>query len=211
MQVYSQTTSPLSVSKKIKLTAHVFFLMFTISGCHWISPKPSPPPPIVCKPLVCPAPTVVEKIIRIPILPKTAGVLNLPIIGEIEKVHVSPGDIWYNARIDTGASLSSIHAENIRLIERDGEKRVTFSLRHPTTKSLIQLERKYQRKVFIKQKLGKPEKRYVVKLWLSLGDTKELVDVTLIDRSAFNYPLLVGRNLLIDIAIVDVSRKHTIR
>jgi len=186
--------------------------MFAISGCHWMAPKPSPPPPpIVCKPLVCPAPTVIEKIVRIPILPKTGGALNLPIIGEVERVHVSPANIWYNARIDTGANSSSIHAESIHLIERDGKKRVSFSLRHPKTKALIQLERKYHRKVSIKQKLGKAEKRYVVKLWLSLGDIKELVEVTLTDRKDFNYPLLVGRNLLTDTAIVDVSRKHTTR
>jgi len=184
--------------------------MFAISGCHWMLPKPSPAP-TACEPLVCPAPTIIEKIVRVPSLPKTGGALNLPIIGEIEMVHVSPGDIWYNARIDTGANSSSIHAENIRLIERDGEKRVTFSLRHPTTKSLIPLERKYLRNVLIKQKSGNPEKRYAVKLWLSLGGIKELVEVTLANRNDFNYPLLVGRNLLTDTAIVDVSRKHTTR
>jgi len=161
--------------------------------------------------LVCPSPKVIEKIIEVPVPAKTGGELNLPIIGEVEKVQISPTGTWYDARIDTGANSSSIHAENIQLVERDGEKRITFFLRNRTTNTLTKLERKLHRKVLIKQKRGKPERRYVVKLWLSLGNIKELVDVTLTDRTDFNYQLLVGRNLLTDTAIVDVSRKYTIK
>jgi hypothetical protein len=53
--------------------------------------------------------------------------------------------------------------------------------------------------------------RYVVTLWLTLGKNKDEVEVNLTDRSAFDYQLLVGRNLLTDRAIVDVSLRHTLR
>jgi hypothetical protein len=62
--------------------------------------------------------------------------------------------------------------------------------------------------VLIKQHGRDPERRYVVRMWLTLGDIRSRVDVTLSDREDFEYPLLVGRNFLVDSAIVDVSRQH---
>jgi len=142
--------------------------------------------------------------------PKTAGELGLLIIGEVEKVVVDPPGILYDARIDTGAESSSVHAEDIRLIERDGKQYILFKLFNPQNNEFVELERRLQRKVLIKQKDGEPERRYVVKLWLTMGDIKERIDVTLTNRSDFSYQLLVGRNLLTDIAIVDVSRRYTV-
>lgn len=196
-----------------KLAIQSFFLIFFITGCYLAPVKPTqkPLPQAICKPLVCPAPKVIKKIVEVQIPPKTGSKLNLPIIGEVEKIQIEPSGITYDARIDTGAESSSIHAENIQLIERDGEKYVTFSLRDPVTETMVKLERKYRRKVLIKQKMGKHERRYVVTFWLSLGGIKELVDVTLTNRSDFDYKLLIGRNLLTDTAIVDVSRRHVIK
>ena len=73
------------------------------------------------------------------------------------------------------------------------------------------MERRLRRKVLIKQQMGESERRYVVKLWMTLGKIRELVDVTLSDRTDFEYPVLVGRNLLTDTAIVDVSLQHTLK
>lgn len=189
--------------------------MLLSSGCYWTQPKikaPLSPRLAAClaqKPVVCPAPKIVEKIIIVPVLPKTGGDLDIPIIGEVERVLINPNGISVKARIDTGAASSSIHAKNIQLVERDGEKIIRFSIINPSNNKLTEFERKLHRKVLIKQKSGKPERRYVVKLWLSLGNIKELVDVTLANRSDFDYKLLVGRNFLTDIAIVDVSRQYT--
>lgn len=197
-------------------------ILLALPGCSWLRPQaPAPqvdvcPPKVcpVCVSKVCPAPQVIEKIVNVSVLsnklPQTAGVLDLPIIGEVEKVMVHPSDFQYEARIDTGAESSSIHSEKIQLIERDGKQFVQFSLLNPETNELVELERRFQRTVLIKQKGGEPERRFVVKLWLTLGEIKERVDVTLSNRADFTYPLLVGRNLLTDTAIVDVSRQHTI-
>lgn len=197
-------------------------ILLVLSGCSWL--RPQAPQVQVCPPQVCPAcvtkacpaPRIIEKekIVNVPVLPKklpqTAGELDLPIIGEVEHVTVHPSGFQYEARIDTGAESSSIHAEKIQLIERDGKQFVQFSLLNPETNEMVELERRFRRTVLIKQKDGEPERRYVVKLWLTLGDIKERVDVTLSNRTDFTYPLLVGRNLLTDTAIVDVSRRHAI-
>jgi len=200
------------VYKKSKQFSLAFSFVFMMTGCSFLSVYK---PEEVNKPLVCPGPKtvekVIEKIVEVPVPARTGGKLDLPIIGEVEKVQVEPSSLLYTARIDTGAESSSIHAENIQLVERDGDKFVVFSLRDPVTHALVNLEREFQRRVIIKQKVGKSERRYVVKLWLTLGKVKELVEVTLTNRSDFKYKLLIGRNLLIDTAIVDVSRKNTIK
>jgi len=192
-----------------------FTLVFVVTGCSFLSVfKPSE---VANEPLICPEPKTIEKVIEkivrvtVPVPAKTGGKLDLAIIGEVETVQVEPSKLRYAARIDTGAESSSIHAENIQLVERDGKRYVVFSLRDPATGALVSLERKFRRRVIIKQKVGKPERRYVVKLWLTLGKVKELVEVTLTNRSDFKYKLLIGRNLLIDTAIVDVSRKNILK
>ncbi|PCJ90569.1 MAG: hypothetical protein COA46_10405 [Porticoccaceae bacterium] len=207
------------VFEKVGLRSLFSVGLFLMAGCHWTQPRVQAPPtqicpPVrvcpICEPIVCPALKVIEKIVEVPVPAKTGGELDLPIIGEIEVVEINPTGIRYDARIDTGAESSSIHAKNIQLVEKDGKKYILFSLINPETNTLVELERKLQRKVLIKQKHGESERRYVVKLWLTLGDIKERVDVTLSDRSDFTYRLLVGRNLLTDTAIVDVSRRYTL-
>lgn len=172
---------------------------------------PLPPPCTLVEPVECPPPKVIEKVIVKTLPAKTGGELNLPIIGEVEYVFVDPPGIKLEARIDTGAESSSIHAENIQVVERDSNSYVRFAIPNPANNELIEVERKLERTVRIKQQTGDFERRYVVKLWLAMGNIKEHVDVTLTDRSDFEFPLLVGRNLLTDTAIVDVSRKHTLK
>ena len=188
-----------------------------ISGCSVLQPVEKPIektcPVVVEK--VCPVcvqntcPAIVKQVVKKP--KKTRGVLDLPVIGELEDVIVHPSNLRFEARIDTGAKSTSIHAENIQLIEREGKRFVRFSLLDKKNNKLVQLERRFRRKVIIKQQDGDNELRYVVTLWITLGKTKDEIEVTLTDRSVYNYEVLVGRNLLTDRAIVDVSLRHTLR
>lgn len=184
-----------------------------ISGCSTISPI-NKKDPVLVEPAcpVCvqtPCPKIAAPIKKT--AKKTRGVLDLPVIGGIEDVVVDPLNLKFEARIDTGAKSTSIHAENIQLIEREGKRFVRFSLLDKKTNTLVELERPFRRKVIIKQQSADNELRYVVTLWLTLGKTKDEIEVNLTDRSDYDYEVLVGRNLLTDRAIVDVSLRHTLR
>jgi hypothetical protein len=85
---------------------------------------------------------------------------------------------------------------------------VSFTLADPENGENVQLEQRLRRTVRIRQGDSETERRYVVRLWITLGETRTLVEVTLADREQMEYPLLIGRNLLMDSMIVDVSRKH---
>lgn len=161
----------------------------------------------------CPEPEPVEipacppmKVVKCPVCP-TSKLDDKLLIGEIEKVKVSPPDVVYTARIDSGAAGTSLHATNIVRFERDGEKWVRFNIDNPDGEP-ITLEREVLRRVRIKQvELEDFERRLVVRMTLTLGSITEQVEMSLTDRSEMEYPVLVGRNFLRNNAIVDVSQE----
>jgi hypothetical protein len=198
--------------------------VLALPGCGMFQREGAPAEPPPCpavEPPVCPQPEiaepeVVEKVVikevpaPLPPMASTAGKLHLPIIGAVEWARVDPSGLVMEARVDTGAETSSIHAEEIRRIERDGERYVSFVLLDPATGTRVTLERRLRRRVAIKRSDEENESRYVVELWVTLGNHHANIEVTLSDRDVFEYPLLIGRNFLTDAVIVDVSRHHTL-
>jgi len=145
-----------------------------------LRPVPPPPPP--------PPPA-----------PATAGELDLQIIGAVEFVTIDPPGLRMEAIIDTAADGTTIAARNIRLLEKDGQRFVNYTLVDPVTGDEHEIEALVRRRT---------ANQYVVQMWLALGDLRTRVEVSLSERSDMPYPVVVGRNLLTDVAIVDVSRRH---
>ena len=184
-----------------------------LSACASVEPEPTvclPVPEVICP--VCEpvkqCPVVAET--TAPIVAQTAGALQLPVIGAVEWASIEPGAVRMRARIDTGAETTSLHAENITLIERDGRRYVRFDTRDPKSGELIGMEERFKRRVRIKQTSGELERRYAVRMWVTLGEVRARVDVTLSNRARFEFPLLIGRNFLTDNMIVDVSQRYVL-
>ena len=193
-----------------------------LSGCTLLSPEQQPVAvcPVLGEPVVtqqqCPPAKVIERIVtkevpaKLPPMATTAGKMHLPIVGAVEWVAVGRSELMMEARIDTGADTTSIHADNIQLIEKDGRRYVRFVLVEPETGRQVRQELRLRRRVLIKQSNGLRDRRFVVRMWVAVGDTRSRIDVNLTDRTDFEYPMLIGRNFLTDSLIVDVSRHHTI-
>lgn len=132
------------------------------------------------------------------------------LLGGLESVYLDPPGLEFSARIDTGAQTSSLNALDIVEFERDGKPFVKFSMIHPETKEKIELTRRLRRYVRVKE-LGNKEsqRRPVVRMRVVLADLDEQINFTLENRSRFKHQVLIGRNLLQDLAIVDVSKKYT--
>ncbi len=138
------------------------------------------------------------------------------VVGETERVTIEPQGLRYHARIDTGASLSTLHATHLTYFERDGERWIRFQIDHPQADKSVTLEKPVVRKVVIRDVKSSEllardaaDRRPVIKLTIALGPLRRLVEVTLTDRSRMEYPVLIGRNFLLDSAIVDVSRRNS--
>ncbi len=129
------------------------------------------------------------------------------IFGEQEWVYLAEADTYFESRIDTGASVSSINAINIEKFERDGKTWYSFDI-PVDSGNVIHMSAPGVRTAVIRQASSdQTEERPVVRLTVKIGSYTGTNDFTLKDRSKMSFPLLVGREFIKDIAVVDVSRK----
>ena len=134
----------------------------------------------------------------------------LGIIGATEPIYILPDTSPFQARIDTGAEVSSIDVDEYHIFERDGVKWVSFKIKHNTTGKMQVFEKKRHRRVSIRR-AGKNESRPSVLLDAKFGGKIIKAEFTLAQREKFDYQVLVGRNILTGRAIVDTSLANTLR
>jgi len=145
-------------------------------------------------------------------VPVSGDLLNKLVVGTNEPVALIDLGLVLDARIDTGATTSSLDARDIELFERDGEEWVRFKIEHPETGQLIPLERRRVRGVRIVQSsTEEAERRPVVQLQITLGTHTQLAEFTLTSRRHLESPLLIGRNVLRDVMLVDVGQSNITR
>ena len=131
------------------------------------------------------------------------------LVGQLEQVWMQNLNLSLPARIDTGAETSSLDARNIELFERNSRRWVRFEILHPETGEPLPLERRLKRMVTIMQSnLPDSERRPVIKLGITIGTISQTAEFTLSDRSHLEYQVLVGRNILKDVMVVDVSKEN---
>lgn len=130
-------------------------------------------------------------------------------VGGLEEVWLPDLDFALTARIDTGVETSSLDARNIELFERDGKSWVRFEIINPKTGKSVSVERRLRRTVGIVQS-GNSEsrRRPVVKMAVVIGDSNQTAEFTLTDRSHMSRQALIGRSILKDVMVVDVSKKN---
>lgn len=134
------------------------------------------------------------------------------VVGELEKLYLATPGLIMDARIDSGATTSSLHATNIKRFERDGENWVRFEIQDPKTGEPITLERELSRNARIVQASSEDaERRPVVELPFVIGNHRQTAEFTLSDRGQLTYPVLIGRNVLRDVMLVDVGREFVTR
>jgi len=131
------------------------------------------------------------------------------VVGLIENVRVDPGGLNFIAKLDTGADHSSVNAQSVQRFKRRGERWVRFQLVTGDGRT-VPLERELVRLASIKRHGEKKHKLPVVMLTLCLGNISREVQVNLVDRSRFNYKMLIGRSFMRDAFLVDPSRKFTV-
>lgn len=125
-------------------------------------------------------------------------------------------DLEVAAKLDTGAKTASLSARDIKRFKRDGESWVRFYLAIDSAHS-HPIERPLARVSKIKRRAGDydPEEgknytaRPVIELDICMGSALRSIEVNLTDRSAFQYPLLIGSEALKRFdALVDPSLKY---
>jgi hypothetical protein len=115
-----------------------------------------------------------------------------------------------NAKIDTGAKTSALHAFRIREVVIGGEDHVEFFL-HP-------VQRRRKPEVFcrapvlgrrvVRSSNGQEEERYVIETRLCLGGKIWKIELTLTNRDAMGFRLLVGRDALRRRFVIDPGASY---
>jgi hypothetical protein len=145
----------------------------------------------------------------LPLLPMTAQAEKakpgeLEILGYIEKVRFENPAIELNAKLDSGATTSSINALNRETFEKDGKEWIRFDVIDPEDEdNLVTFEAPVVRTVRIRRHNGPPHVRPVVELSACVGHVLQVSQFSLADRSDFNYQVLIGRNFMKGHIVVD--------
>nr|WP_283246551.1 ATP-dependent zinc protease [Pseudomonas insulae] len=108
------------------------------------------------------------------------------------------GMVGLRAKIDTGASTSTLHASEIQPFQRDGQDWVRFTAhlgtlvqrRHRCEAPLVSVKR-------IRSSNGEAQTRYVIHTQMCLGDRTWPVDFTLTCRKNMRYRVLLGSKALV--------------
>jgi hypothetical protein len=139
----------------------------------------------------------------------SAGAADKAVVGWIEKVRIYPGDFVVHAKLDSGAEYSSLDAANLQEFQRDGKPWVRFDLAERDGNK-ITIERPVLRMATIKRHYLKAQKRHVITLGVCLGKYYKETEVNLVDRSGFQYRMLIGRKFMEGAVVIDPSAQYTV-
>lgn len=132
------------------------------------------------------------------------------IIGRKDKADFPELDLQdIKIKIDTGAYTSSIHSQDIKEIEINGEKFIEFKLldpSHPKYDSRVFRTKNYEEKA-VKSSFGHVEKRFVVETIIFIFAEEYPIRLSLSERSDMKFPILLGRRFLNNRFIVNTSLK----
>lgn len=132
------------------------------------------------------------------------------VAGYVETAIVYPQGLSVQTKLDTGADNSSISTQNPEFFMRDGVKWVRFQVTNQE-KETATFEQAVTRTATIKRHNDKTQERPVVRMGICVGEVYREVEVNLVDRSGFNYPVLIGRNFLEDNFLIDPSQQFLLK
>lgn len=130
------------------------------------------------------------------------------VLGWMEKAKLYPSEVVLNAKLDTGADNSSLDADDVTIIKKEGRQWVRFTVTGADGRQTT-LERPFVRTALIKGRSKKLRKRPVVSMGICVGGVSKEVEVNLTDRTHFMCPLIIGRSFLAGAVIVDSGRRYT--
>lgn len=133
----------------------------------------------------------------------------LPLIGWCESVALPRlGVQRIKVKVDSGAKTSALHAFQVEKFQHDGEDYVRFQVKplqkrdHPTISTAARLL-EYR---VVRSSVGHETLRPVIVTDVKLGDLVWPIELTLVDRDAMAFRMLLGRQALAGRFLLDPGR-----
>ncbi len=112
------------------------------------------------------------------------------------------------AKIDTGARTSALHATDIKRFEKDGVPWVRFHTRFDDDVKDTWVECPIHAEREIKNTSGIPDERIVIRTKFRIAGHLWSIDLSLTDREAMRFRMIVGRSALRNHPIAVHTRKR---
>ena len=123
------------------------------------------------------------------------------IIGSIDKLDFPAFNLEnVESRIDTGATNSSLHCTNIEKID-DKFVKCNVLGKESFTNEISKIKE-------VKSSNGISQKRFFIKTEIIILGKTYISELSLNDRNSMSYPFLLGRDVLHENFIVDVSKEN---
>jgi hypothetical protein len=136
-----------------------------------------------------------------------------PIVGTLELCNLPELTIHaLNVRVDTGATTSSLHVDNIEEYKSGEELWVSFDI-HPNMHNVAQIVRREAKVDAIKRVKSSTatlEKRYTIKTKIQMAELTWSIQLTLTDRSGMTYLMLLGREAMAGKFLVDPELEYVL-
>ncbi len=145
------------------------------------------------------------------IVEKSGSADEKRIIGWLENVYLPQYDFVLRAKIDTGAKSSSIHALEMKYVQREdrpADSRIRFRTTDINGRHRI-VETNILRQVRIRRSGAETVTRPEIELEICLAGITKRIRVNLADRGEMNYRMILGRTALEGDYVIDVSKKYT--
>lgn len=130
--------------------------------------------------------------------------------GWVEHVMLVSSRTMLQAKLDTGAKTSSIHAKNIKTYNKEGQSWVAFDM--PNENGVAEhFVSKVVRTVLIKRHNLPSARRFVVELPICMNGEIYEAEFTLSNRENYIYPVLLGRTFLKNKFIINPAKKFRLK
>jgi hypothetical protein len=110
-----------------------------------------------------------------------------------------------HAKIDTGAYNCSLHCSRAEIVDGKLEF-VLLDEEHPEFTGMKFVFKKFDRRE-IRNSFGEAELRYVIKTTIKIYDYLIRAEFSLSNRGNLKFPVLLGRKILRDRFLIDVTKK----
>jgi len=143
------------------------------------------------------------------IAPSVALAEDKQTLGWIEKARLMPEGLVLHVKMDTGADRSCLHAVDLQQFMKDKKPWVRFELTNRYGIKTI-IEREIVKFTKVKRHKGKAKSRPVVRMGICIGDVYREIFISLMDRTRFDYPMLIGRDFITGTFMVDPAISYTL-
>lgn len=114
------------------------------------------------------------------------------------------------AKIDTGARSSTLHAFDVHRFERDGRPWVRFRV-HPiqrSTRESVEAEAPLHDERLVRDSGGSEQLRPVISTTVEVNGDRWRIELTLTNRDAMGFRMLLGRQAIRGRFVVDAGRSY---